>query len=144
MNKTGYFFLSLLIVFVYYITLDMSMIFLYTNKAFGTMIKKIQNGEKMKTNFWYGLSSFILLAFGLNYFVVDKIDEKNIVGDSARLGIPFGLVVYGVYDLTNLATFGKFDFTTALIDMLWGGLLAFIVSLATKYTMRSIKKKENQ
>lgn len=144
MNKIGEFFLSMLIVFVYYITLDMSMITLYTNKAFGSMIKKIQNGEKMKTNFWYGLVCFILLAFGLNYFVVDKIDDNNIVKDSARLGIPFGLVVYGVYDLTNLATFGKYNFTTALIDMLWGGLLGFVVSLAAKYTMRAIKRRENQ
>jgi len=143
MNKTGEFFLSMLIVFVYYIFLDGSMIAIYTNKAFGKMIKKIQNGENMKTRMIYGLLCFILLAFGLNYFVVDKIDENHIVRDSAKYGLTFGLVVYGVYDLTNLATFHKYTFNTAFIDILWGGLLGFVVSLTAKYTMRAIKRRES-
>jgi len=143
MNKIGEFFLSMLFVFVYYITLDMSMITIYTNNAFGKMIKKIQNGENMKTNMIYGLICFILLAFGLNYFVVDKIDENNIVRDAAKYGIPFGLVVYGTYDLTNLATFHKYNLQTAIIDILWGGVLGFVVSLAVKYTMVAIKRREN-
>lgn len=144
MNKTGEFFLSMLIIFVYYTVIDMSMITVYTNSAFGKMIKKIQGAENMKTNFIYGALCFILLAFGLNYFVVDKIDENNIVKDSAKLGIPFGLVVYGVYDLTNLATFHKYNLKTGFIDILWGGVLGFVVSLASKYTMVAIKKRENQ
>ena len=34
-----------------------------------------------------------------------------------------GFVIYGVFDLTNLAIFKKYDNMVALMDMLWGGTL---------------------
>jgi len=36
------------------------------------------------------------------------------------LSIPFGLVVYGVFDFTSAAMLKKWDYLTAFADVFWG------------------------
>lgn len=144
MDKTAQFFLSMFFVLIYYLILDGAMIATYTSKVFGSMIANIQRGQKMETKLLPGLLCFIVLAFGITYFVLPKIDYDNIPRDSAKYGLIWGLVVYAVYDLTNLATFKKYEYSTALFDIMWGGLLGFLVTLITAYTMKAIKKRENR
>ena len=140
MNKIGFNFLLFLIIYVYYILIDGAMIFLYTGKVFGSMIKNIQNGSPMKTRMIPGIICFFVLAFGYTYFILPKIRDEAIVLDSLKYGAVFGLVVYAVYDLTNLSTFGKYGTTTAVIDILWGGILGFIVSMLGAFTRRRFRK----
>jgi len=135
------FLISLLIGFIYYLIIDGTMLTLYMGKRFSSMIKKIQNGEDMKTRIIPGIICFLVLSFGINYFVLDKINDNNILLDSLKYGLPFGLVVYGVYDLTNIATFHKYTFETMIIDIVWGGILAFIVTFLLKITNLKIKNK---
>lgn len=59
MNKIGFNFLLFIIIYVYYILIDGAMIFLYTGKAFGSMIKNIQKGEPMKTRMIPGIICFL-------------------------------------------------------------------------------------
>ena len=136
MNKIGFNFLLFLIIYVYYILIDGAMIFLYTGKTFGSMIKNIQKGEPMKTRMLPGIICFFVLAFGYTYFVLPRIRDEAIVQDSLKYGAIFGLVVYAVYDLTNLATFGKYSIGTAVVDILWGGVLGFIISILGALTRR--------
>ena len=98
MNKIGFNFLLFLIIYVYYILIDGAMIFLYTGKAFGSMIKNIQNGSPMKTRMIPGIICFFVLAFGYTYFILPRIRDEAIVIDSLKYGAVFGLVVYAVYD----------------------------------------------
>jgi len=140
MNKIGFNFLLFIIIYVYYVLIDGAMIFLYTGKVFGNMIKNIQKGEPMKTRMIPGIICFFALAFGYTYFILPKIRDEAIVIDSLRYGAVFGLVVYAVYDLTNLSTFGKYETTTAVIDILWGGILGFLVSMIGAFTRRRFQK----
>ena len=140
MNKIGFNFLLFLIIYVYYILIDGAMIFLYSGKAFGSMIKNIQKGEPMKTRIIPAIICFFQLAFGYTYFILPRIRDEAIVMDSLQYGAVFGLVVYAVYNLTNLSTFGKYEATTALIDILWGGILGFIVSILGAFTRRRFRK----
>ena len=140
MNKIGFNFLLFIIIYVYYILLDGAMIFLYTGKAFGSMIKNIQNGSPMKTRMIPGIICFFVLAFGYTYFILPRIRDEAIIQDSLKYGAVFGLVVYAVYDLTNLSTFGKYETTTAIVDILWGGVLGFIVSVLGAFTRRRFQK----
>ncbi len=38
-----------------------------------------------------------------------------------------GAATYAVYDFTNLATLKNYDFSFAVVDTLWGGVLFAIV-----------------
>jgi len=59
----------------------------------------------------------------------------------ASNGAVFGLVVYGVYDLTNLGTFINFNWGTAIIDIIWGGVLGFVVSILATLSWKATEKK---
>lgn len=66
------------------------------------------------------LAFYVLFGGGLLYFCVDPA----LRGDSPMLaavnGAALGLVIYGTYDLTNLAVLADWDGKVAAADVLWG------------------------
>ena len=54
------------------------------------------------------------------------------------MGALFGLVAYGTYDLTNLATIKGWSLKVTIIDLLWGGILTGTVSALTIWIMSKI------
>ena len=66
---------------------------------------------------------------GINYFI---IKEGKSVFDAFLLG----LVIYMVYDATNLALLKNWKLSTLVIDGLWGGILFAI----TTYIVYKLKK----
>ena len=50
----------------------------------------------------------------------------------------FGLVAYGTYDLTNLATIKGWSLKVTIIDLFWGGILTAVVSSLTVWVMSKI------
>lgn len=93
------------------------------------MIKNIQ-GSEIQVRLLSAAGVYILMSFALYYFI---IKPRRNVQDAFILG----LVIYGVFDLTNYAIFSKYNLITGLIDMIWGGLLfassAYIVKKAMTY-----------
>ena len=70
---------------------------------------------------------YLLLIGGLNFFILNRhrpIEEA----------ILLGIVIYGVYDTTNLALFKKYKWNIALMDTLWGGAL-FGLTTAVVYAL---------
>lgn len=129
MNKI----LCFIVVFLLYIILDgtMMVLFLWGNTS-GSR-RKIQRGRKMTARIIPAVLCFLILAFGIVYFVLDRIRDDHIVEDSFRYGGVFGAVVYGVFDLTNYAIFTDYTAGTVLIDMAWGTILASVISMITKF-----------
>ena len=78
-------------------------------------------------NFSAAVLAYTLLAFGVYYFAITKADGNT---TSALInGALFGLVVYGTYDLTNLATLADFTVKMAVVDILWGMAICATTSL---------------
>jgi uncharacterized membrane protein len=115
---------TLLISAIVFVTIDF--FYLNLNKSyFANQIKKIQN-KPMTMNILGVLLCYIFLIFGINYFI---IKPKRSVQDAFLLG----LIIYGVYETTNLATFSDWSLFMVVMDTLWGGVLfaltTYIVSL---------------
>jgi len=90
--------------------------YIYINKAhFQDNVVNIQR-VIMQVKPFPVISVYFLLVFVINYFIIQK--NKN-VKDAFILG----LVIYAVYEFTNLALLKNWKVTTALVDTLWGGLL---------------------
>lgn len=83
------------------------------------MVSSIQ-GSPMKLSVFPAVGVYILMAFALYYFIISR---GRTVYDAAVLG----LVIYGVFDMTNMALFKGYKWVPALVDMLWGAVL-FAVS----------------
>ena len=92
--------------------------FVYLNvmkSYFDNQIKSIQ-GSPIKMNYLGAALCYIFLIIGINYFI---IKPRRSVSDAFLLGI----VIYGVYETTNLALFKNWSILTVIIDTLWGGIL---------------------
>ena len=92
---------------------------------FSNQIEIIQ-GSPVKMNYLAAIICYILLIIGINYFI---IKPKRSIQDAFLLG----LIIYGVFETTNMTLFSKWSWMTVIIDTLWGGILfaltTFIVSL---------------
>ncbi len=87
----------------------------FIKNFFNKQIKAVQ-GSDMQVNVIAAAIAYIFLIFGLNYFI---IRTHRSVRDAAL----FGLVIYAVYEFTNLALFKNWFITTAIVDTLWGAML---------------------
>ena len=95
--------------------------------VFNKQIKSIQ-GTEIQMNYIAVALTYVLLIFGLNYFIIQK--HKS-VQDAAILG----LIIYGVFELTNLALFKNWSILTVIIDTAWGTILfALTTSIVYKIT----------
>ena len=72
------------------------------------------------------LVTYVLLAIGLYYFVL----SSDVPLRSAML---LGLIIYGVYDMANMATISTWSLPLSIVDMVWG---ATLLSLSTWIWMK--------
>jgi uncharacterized membrane protein len=71
---------------------------------------------------------YLLYVAGLTVFVLAPALERGGLGRAAGLDGLFGLVAYGAYDLTNLATLKGFTTVLAAADLAWGALATAIAA----------------
>jgi uncharacterized membrane protein len=96
---------------------------------FNKQIKAIQ-GSDIKADFIAVGITYIFLIFGINYFI---IKNNRSVKDAAL----FGLVIYAVYEFTNLSLFKNWTYLTAFIDTIWGAVL-FGLTTGIVYKIRDV------
>jgi uncharacterized membrane protein len=104
----------------YFIT---AIIFVFLDSVYLTLIKnyfnqqiKFVQGSDIKINYFATIAVYLVLVFGLQYFIIDK---RKSIKEAALLG----LVIYAVYELTNLSLLKNWKLTTVVIDTLWGTTL---------------------
>ena len=105
--------------------LDFIWLTMFMSKRYKVMIKDIQ-GEELKVNILYAAFVYLLMIIGQQVYVKPLIKSKK---DVLIYGGLFGLIVFGVYDLTAGAVIKKWDLKLAIIDILWGVFLFTASSL---------------
>jgi uncharacterized membrane protein len=106
--------LSTLISAIVLIILDSVYLHLMTG-YFKRQVMAVQ-GSPLQLNLVGAALCYVFIIFGLNYFI---IKNKKSVKDAFLLGI----VIYAIFELTNLALFKNWYVMSVLIDTLWGGIL---------------------
>ena len=86
-----------------------------TKNYFNKQVKSIQ-GSEIKANFVAVGITYIFLIYGLNYFIIQK---NRPVKDATLLG----LIIYGVYEFTNLSIFTNWSILSTVIDSVWGAIV---------------------
>ncbi len=66
---------------------------------------------------------YLMIPAGLVCFARPVSDSQTLVEVVGRAAL-FGLLLYGVYDFTNLATLEKWSFRMTLADLAWGATLS--------------------
>jgi uncharacterized membrane protein len=74
---------------------------------------------------------YLIFIVGLVIFVITPAVDKKLWTQALLMGAFFGLVTYGTYDLTNLATIKDWPLIITVIDLLWGMTVSAAVSVIT-------------
>ena len=123
------FFLSTFLVVIFdYIWLGLIMKNFYVEALapFGRVID-----GSISMNIWPAILVYILLGLGLTFFVILPTSTLPILR-TILTAIIFGVVVYGVYDLTNLATLKDWTSSIVIADIIWGAVISVLVAVITK------------
>ena len=102
---------------------------------YNKLIKNIQ-GSSIKLRYIPAMISYILIILGYFLYVeprMNTINKKDLLKYSFLYGGAFGIIVYGIYDFTNLATIKNWSLFVSIVDMLWGGILFTIVTYISNY-----------
>lgn len=91
-------------------------LFLWMNRVhFQNQIINVQR-VIMQPNYNAMIMSYVFLLSGLCYFIIRP--HRSVL--EAFL---LGLLIYGVFEFTNMGIFKKWELKTAIMDTLWGGIL---------------------
>ena len=102
-------------------------------------VANIQDG-KIQVTLWAGLLVYVLLALGIIHFILPLLRPDSDYLSIFLLGAYFGLVVYGVYDFTNLATLKSWPLLLVAVDVSWGATVTGIATLVTQAVRNFLEK----
>jgi len=72
---------------------------------------------------WAAVMFYFIYIFGLAVVIIEpSLDSLNTIKFLSR-AFMFGLVAYGTYNLTNMATIKGWSPSVVFVDMIWGGSL---------------------
>jgi len=83
---------------------------------------------------------YLLIPAGIVLFVRPALGQHASAWRALAWGATFGLVVYGVYDLTNRAILEKWSLRLTLADLTWGCVLCGIGTTVMWLTERWLGK----
>jgi uncharacterized membrane protein len=117
---------EIFIILIIILIIDLPVILFINKDIYQNQFKTINNSDIKITNNTYigAFITYLLLAFGLYHFIIKNYNINTLSINSALLG----LVVYGIYNFTNLATINNYTLNTAIVDTLWGCTLFTLVS----------------
>lgn len=79
---------------------------------------------------------YVLYLAGLVLFAISPaLREQNWLM-AVGMGLGLGVIAYGSYDLTNMATLKGWSLSLTLVDMAWGAFVSAVSALAGFYAAR--------
>jgi uncharacterized membrane protein len=79
---------------------------------------------------------YFLIPGGIVLFVRPMLHRRSRVWQAFAWGAAFGLVVYGVYDLTNYSILADWTLAMTIADILWGCTSCGITSVAALVALK--------
>lgn len=74
---------------------------------------------------------YILYLIGLLFFIIYPALAKESVLYAFLAGAFLGVLCYGTYDLTNLATLKNWPLIVTILDLIWGGFVTGVTCSVT-------------
>jgi uncharacterized membrane protein len=78
---------------------------------------------------------YLFYVVGIVYFAVMPAVTANSVLTALLNGAILGLLAYGTYDMTNLATLKGWSLSVSVVDMAWGAVLTATAAAAGYYAV---------
>jgi len=95
-----------------------------------------RDGASMAPRWGAAFFVYVLIPLGIIIFVRPLIGADGSTLHALGYGALFGLVLYGVYDFTNLAVLDKWTLRVTLVDLAWGCALCGMTSVVMRWADR--------
>ena len=105
-------------------------IWLTINKKYHEKLFRNVQQSPMEIRFIPAVLVYVLIPLAVTYFAI--LPSKSII-ESLQKGAFIGLSMYGLYDLTNLATLHGWTIEMTIKDSLWGTFACSIASTVGYY-----------
>lgn len=99
-------------------------------------IGRIENGV-FQMQLAPALITYILMALALPLYVLPRLARQSSHLNAFLAGAPLGLIIYGVFDTTNLAILKNYPLAFVVPDIAWGTV---VFGLVTVITAKSVKE----
>ena len=110
-----------------FITLDL-FFFKFSGDHFNKQVKVIQ-GSDISLRYVPAILAYLFMGIGFKKFIIDN-------NQSSEMAFLLGLIIYGIYESTNMAIFDKWTIKSFIIDTLWGGILFYLTSKLHKKILK--------
>ncbi|UCH81275.1 MAG: DUF2177 family protein [Nitrospiraceae bacterium] len=91
------------------------------------VLARISNGA-LTPVIWAAGIVYVLIPLGIVLFALPKVSPDNMASSALFWGFVYGIVLYGVYDMTNYSLVSKWSLRMSIVDILWGGTINAIVT----------------
>ncbi len=99
-----------------------------------------QLGSLMRDSINYAAAGGFYLAYvaGIVFFAVAPALSEGSWQKAAVNGFLLGLLAYGTYDMTNVATIKNWPLAMSVVDMGWGSLITSAAGVSGFYLTRTL------
>ena len=125
----SFFFVSTIFLIIDVLWLSITVKSLY-RPALGSLLKD-------KPVMWAAVLFYFIYMIGLALIIIKPALDNDSIFQALWTGIVFGVVAYGTYNLTNMATIKNWSSSIVWIDMIWGGLLTGFSSATGIYLTKT-------
>jgi uncharacterized membrane protein len=72
---------------------------------------------------WAAIGFYLVYVIGLSIVILQPAIINDSISQAFWMGLVFGIVAYGTYNFTNMATIRNWSPYVVLVDIIWGGFL---------------------
>ncbi len=112
--------------FIIFLLIDFIWLAKVAPNFYKTNIGHLMSG---KVNFVPAIIFYLIYIVALLVFVINPAVESENVLKALYLGALIGFVMYGTYDLTNMATLKSWPIIVTLVDLIWGTFITSATSV---------------
>ena len=113
--------------------------FVWLSTATGLLYKPRLGGLLLETpNLPVAAGFYLLYVIGILAFAVFPALSEGSWTRAAWGGALLGLVAYGTYDMTNLATLTGWSAVVSVVDMIWGTVVTGVAATAGYFIVRAV------
>ena len=113
-------FLSFIFVSIIFLVIDVIWLSFSVKQFYRPYLGDLINEKPV---FWAAALFYLVYMIGLTVIILQPALINQSVSQALWTGILFGLVAYGTYNLTNMATIKGWSPYVVFVDMIWGGIL---------------------
>lgn len=126
---------SLLITSVFFLVIDIIWLSFSVKHFYRPNLGTLLNDKPV---LWAAALFYFIYVISLAILVLMPSINNNSISQAFWTGIVFGIVTYGTYNLTNMATIKNWSSNVVIVDMIWGGILTGVSSTIGIYLSKKL------